>query len=94
VLRERLTADDWRGWQRYYAASPFGDVRDDLRAAIVAHWACRPHLKRAPKIGELMYESAAGRRARMLKVQADDEIAAQMAALMGRVNKNHGHDDR
>lgn len=35
--KDRVTASELAEWQAFYAVEPFGDVRADLRSAIVAH---------------------------------------------------------
>ena len=35
-MLERMSAAEMSEWQAYYTINPFGDVRDDLRAGIVA----------------------------------------------------------
>jgi len=35
--KDRIPASEFAEWQAFYAVEPFGDVRADLRSAIVAH---------------------------------------------------------
>lgn len=47
-LLRRIDAHEFAEWMAYAQIEPFGPLREDLRAGVVATAAVAPHVKRAP----------------------------------------------
>lgn len=47
-LRQRLTMDEWNYWRAFWTLDPWGEQREDERAAYVIAAALAPHSRRAP----------------------------------------------
>lgn len=64
-LMSRMTAKEFRSWQRFYAACPFGPLRGDMQAWLAGR--CAPLWKKPLTLGDAVKALAlksAGRRRR------------------------------
>jgi len=56
-LLQRMSSHELSEWMAFYKTEPFGDVRGDVQAAVVAQAALAPHMekgKKPPSLIELM----------------------------------------
>jgi hypothetical protein len=52
--QEEVDAAEYHEWQALYCKEPFGDLRDDMRAAKTVQAILAPHVKKQPTLGECM----------------------------------------
>ena len=56
-LNQRMSSRELSEWMAFYRIEPFGDVRGDVQAAVIAQSTLAPHMdkgKKPPELVELM----------------------------------------
>jgi hypothetical protein len=86
-MKAALTQREYLGWQKYWAAEPWGPYRDNVHAAIIAREVRRPQLRKGAKL-ELDDFMVVNPRERQREATAN---FLNMLRLIAKPGKAHGN---